>query len=64
MSHDLLTVVRASEDSPEFLVKSGDVGTIVALYDDREYEVEFCGDHGETRVCVAMAEHQIAAVDV
>jgi hypothetical protein len=59
MMFELLDVVRASADIPEFSVKAGDVGTVVEVYDDGEYEVEFCNDKGETMVVLAMPESQM-----
>ncbi|MEX8510311.1 MAG: DUF4926 domain-containing protein [Leptothrix ochracea] len=59
MMFELLDVVRASADIPEFSVKAGDVGTIVEVYDDGEYEVEFCNDKGETMASIAMPESQM-----
>jgi hypothetical protein len=59
MMFELLDMVRASADIPEFSVKAGDVGTIVEVYDDGEYEVEFCNDKGETMAMLAMPGSQM-----
>ncbi len=59
MKHDLLAVVRTTVDFPEFGICAGDVGTVVEVYEDGEYEVEFCDPDGETRAQFALDGSQI-----
>jgi hypothetical protein len=41
MRHDLLNVVVLARDIPERGLKSGDMGTVVDVYEPGEIEVEF-----------------------
>ncbi len=59
MTFELLGVVCATTDFPVFGIKVGDVGTVVEVYDDGEYEVEFCSEKGETLAVFAMSEKQL-----
>lgn len=59
MKFEMLDVVSATVDSPAFGIKAGDVGTIVEVYGDGEYEVEFCNEKGETMAAFAMQEQQL-----
>lgn len=59
MKFELLGVVRATADIQAFGVKAGDVGTVVEVYGDGEYEVEFCSDQGETIAVFAVPERQL-----
>lgn len=44
-------------------VKTGDIGTIIELYDDGEYEVEFSNNTGITIALIAVREDEIALYD-
>ncbi|MDZ4712893.1 MAG: DUF4926 domain-containing protein [bacterium] len=44
----LLDVVALLEDLPAANLLSGQVGTIVELFDSENFEVEFCNKKGET----------------
>ena len=59
MTFKLLDVVRATEDVPAFAVKAGDVGTVVEVYEDGDYEVEFCDKDGRTLATLAMTDRQL-----
>lgn len=47
MIHELDSVVL-TVDLPEHRLQRGDVGTVVLLHEDRDYEVEFVALDGET----------------
>ena len=59
MNFELLEVVCATTDFPHFGIRSGDVGTVVEVYGEGEYEVEFCNERGETRAVFALSESQL-----
>ena len=59
MKFKLLDVVRATEDVPGFAVKAGDIGTVVEVYEDGDYEVEFCDQDGRTLTTLAMPDRQL-----
>ncbi len=44
----LLDVVALLKDLPVANLLSGQVGTIVEIYDNENFEVEFCNKKGET----------------
>ncbi len=44
----LLDVIALLRDIPEKNLRKGQVGTIVEMYDNKNFEVEFCNKKGET----------------
>ncbi len=61
---DINDVVVLKVDLPEEHLEKGMHGVIVAVFNEPEqaYEVEFCGDEGETVAEVALKAEQIEAV--
>jgi len=60
----LLDVVRLKSAAPEHGLASGEVGTIVEVFDvqDEAYEVEFADDYGETIAMRTLKEDQFEVV--
>jgi hypothetical protein len=58
MTFQLLDVVTANVAFPDSGVTPGMLGTIVEVYSDGEYEVEFCDDNGVTLAMVPMTPSQ------
>ena len=55
--------VVLTADVPEESLKTGDVGTVVHVYDDgRAYEVEFVALDGHTTAVATVEAHQVRAV--
>jgi hypothetical protein len=54
--HDLMVLCR---DAPEHGLKQGDIGVIVACYDNRGYEVEFTGAEGNTLAVLTLESKDI-----
>jgi len=44
----LLDVIALLKDLPGKNLRKGQVGTIVEMYDNKNFEVEFCNKKGET----------------
>lgn len=40
-------------------IKSGDIGYVIEIYDDGNFEVEFSNLDGTTRGTVVLAEHKL-----
>lgn len=59
---ELLDVVELLVDLPEVELQAGDQGTILEIYDDRAYEVEFANSHGETQALLALKPEQFVVV--
>lgn len=59
---ELLDVVELLVDLPEAELKAGDQGTILEVYDDRAYEVEFSNSQGETQALLALEPKQFVVV--
>ena len=61
----LFDLVELKEDLPKQGLRTGAVGTIVALFDTPEvaYEVEFANDEGETLCEVALTASQLEACE-
>ncbi len=60
MAFNEFDVVVATTSFSDFGIKAGDVGAIVEVYDDGEYEVEFCNENGETVAMFAVPGHYLA----
>jgi hypothetical protein len=50
-------------DLPEYGLSAGDLGTIVLVYDDEGYEVEFVTLEGETLAVVSLRADQLRSVE-
>jgi hypothetical protein len=61
MIHELDSVVL-TVDLPEHRLQRGDVGTVVLLHEDRDYEVEFVALDGETLAVVSLAQSQVRPI--
>lgn len=59
MSYELLEVVVLSKDAPESGLRSGDLGTIVEVYDDTHFEVEFVLSNGMTQALLTLSANDI-----
>jgi len=59
---ELLEVVVLSRDLPEYDLRAGDAGTIVEVYDDSNFEVEFIEASGKTRALLTLSSDDIRAV--
>ena len=57
-------VVEVAKNLPEYKLRSGQVGTVVEIYENpsRAYEVEFCNSEGETLVSVTLADADLRSV--
>lgn len=64
MAFKLLDVVVAAVDFPENGIRVGDVGTIVEVYPDGEFEIEFADGNGETTAMFAVTSSQIAPANL
>ncbi len=58
----LLDTVALVEDLPGRKLKRGEVGTVVELLASNVYEVEFCGDEGQTYAELALRGDQLIAL--
>ncbi len=61
MTFKLLEPVVLIKDKPEFGLKTGDLGTVVEIYDDRAVEVEFVKASGETLAVVTLSVVEVRA---
>jgi len=59
MNYKELDVVELIADAPEYGMKAGSVGTIVDVYADGEFEVEFTDEEGDTIACLSVKSWQI-----
>ena len=59
---DLLDIVELLVNLPDQDLKVGEQGTIVELYPDDHYEVEFSNDQGETLALCALSSEQFMVV--
>ena len=55
----LLDVVALTEDVPEHGLLRGQVGTIVEVFAEGSYEVEFSGDDGRAYALAPLAPRQL-----
>ncbi|HUV86768.1 MAG TPA: DUF4926 domain-containing protein [bacterium] len=61
MTFKLLEPVVLVKDKPDFGLKTGDLGTVVEIYDDRAVEVEFVKTSGETLAVVTLSADDVRA---
>ena len=55
-----LDLIALTKSVPEHDLEKGDVGTIVAIYDNgKGYEIEFATYTGETIAVITVAPHQV-----
>ena len=59
MRHQLLNVVVLARDMPEHGLKSGDLGTVVEVYDRGEIEVEFATVSGEAQAILTLNHNEV-----
>jgi hypothetical protein len=59
---ELLDVVELLVELPEATLQVGDQGTIVEVYSDRAYEVEFVNAEGETLALQALEPEQFIVI--
>lgn len=62
MKPELLDVVELLVDLPECSLPAGELGTIVEVYDDDAYEVEFADAEGVTLALQALEPEQFVVV--
>lgn len=60
MNYKLFDVIKTTVDFPDQKIKTGEIGTIVDVYEDGEFEVEFLNENGETIAMFAVTSDQIA----
>lgn len=65
MRHQLLDVVVLARDLPEYGLASGDLGTVVEIYERGEIEVQFATVSGQAQAIVTLshADVRVAADD-
>ena len=56
---NLLETVALIEDIPARRLRAGEVGTVVEILDAGVYEVEFCGEDGQTYAQFALRADQV-----
>ena len=62
MAFALLDPVVLTRDFPELGLRTGDVGTVVEVYREDAFEVEFVLPSGETKALVTLAPGDLRAV--
>lgn len=62
MKYEILDIVVLNRDLPESGLKSGDVGTVVELYDPDGIEVEFVTGAGTTQALVTLRRGDVHPV--
>lgn len=62
MTFELLDTVVLSRDLPEHGLRVGDVGAIVEVYADTDFEVEFVRASGKTKALVALTSRDLRSV--
>jgi hypothetical protein len=62
MTFELLETVVLSRDLPEHGLRVGDVGAVVEVYTDADFEVEFVRASGETKALVALTSTDVRSV--
>ncbi len=55
----LLDVIALLKNLPGKKLKQGQVGTIVEIFNNHHYEVEFCNNSGETITLVSIHEKDL-----
>jgi len=59
-----LDIIILNTDILEFNLKTGDIGTIVAVYENgKAYEVEFITYSGQTLAVITLKPYQISAIN-
>ena len=59
MRHHLLNVVVLARDLPEQGLKSGDLGTVVEVYERGEIEVEFATVSGHAQAILTLKQNDV-----
>ena len=62
MKHKLLDCVVLVKDVPEFGLRVGDLGAVVAIYEPDGLEVEFVKASGETQVVLTLTEADVRPI--
>jgi hypothetical protein len=62
MQAELFDVVELLTDIPKLNLKAADRGAIVEKYSDRDYEIEFTNEDGETTALCTLPFHQFIIV--
>jgi hypothetical protein len=62
MNPELLDLVELLINLPDDRLFIGDRGTIVECHDDRNFEVEFTNEDGETTALCVLSSHQFIVV--
>jgi hypothetical protein len=62
MTFELLDTVVLSRDLPEHGLRVGDVGAVVEVYADTDFEVEFVRASGETKALVSLTSRDLRSV--
>ena len=62
MKHKLLDCVVLVKDLPEFGLRVGDLGTIVAIYEPAGLEIEFIKASGETQAVLTLTEADVRPI--
>ena len=62
MFPELLDVVELSQDMPEHGLAKGRQGTIVELFPDSTFEVEFSNEYGETEALITLSGDKFVVV--
>lgn len=62
MTFEVLDTVVLSRDLPEHGLRVGDVGAVVEVYADTDFEVEFVRASGETKALVALTAKDLRSV--
>lgn len=55
----ILTAVAVTEDLPEYGLRRGEVGTVVDIWKDGAFEVEFSDQSGEAYAFVALGAEKL-----
>ncbi len=63
MKFDLIETVVLTKDMDEHNLKKGDLGSVVEIYGDHDYEVEFVTAGGRTVALVPLNEKDIRPVE-
>jgi len=63
-THQLFDVVYLTVDLPKHGLKIGQPGTIVEVYSDTDYEVEFVENTGKTICVLTMKTNQFQQMEV
>lgn len=55
-------VVRITKDNPIEAITKGQIGTILEVYDDNQFEVEICDSNGKTLFVGALSREFLEVV--